>query len=114
MIHFQYKGKGILVLVFPIASLFACMLLMKIIDEYFFQNSLPDGVYSFAFSLSFIITGFWNNWVSRDYFINQYGEKEYFYLEHQFMWIEMKYWSYVFWAIGVFGLIGTLANLITK
>ena|ERR1035437_1131497 len=109
---FQYKGKGILVPVIAIVPIIASSLLTKVFEETFFVHKFHGNVYQIAFGIALIVSGFWNNYASEDYYFDDDGEKHFMEFQNQFMWIEMKLFSYVFWCIGAFALIGGIAEVI--
>ncbi len=105
---FQYKNKGILVLVYVVVSLVVTMSLMALIKAYCFHDKMLKHFYGVAFGVAILVSGFWTYYTSDDYYIDENGEKQYMYFDHQFMFMDMKSWAYVFWAIGGFILLGSV------
>lgn len=110
----QFKAKGILVPIYVIVPLASLFFLSSIISDYFFNEKSLKHFSGIIFGLSLIISGFWTNYSSNDYYIDEDGEKQYMYFDNQFMFIDMKSWAYVFWIIGGVALVGSLIELITK
>ena len=110
--HFQYKGKRILVPVFAITPLIVSTLLTKAVEENFFEHKFHGNVYQVVLGIAILISGFWNNYVCNDYYYEDKGEKHIMDYENQFMWIEMKFFSYIFWVIGVLVLLGGTVEML--
>jgi hypothetical protein len=112
MFHFQYKGKGILVPVLAFVPAVSLSLITKSVQDIFFINKFNEAVYQIVVGISFIISGFWNNYVNEDFFFDDRGQKHFINFQNQFMWIEMKLFSYIFWGLGALILIGGVGELI--
>jgi len=113
MIHFQSKGKGILVPVYAVVPIFVLFLLTKFISESYFNNKIPSPIYQIVSGLSLILSGLWNWKTCENYYIDDNGEKRFIDLNNQFMWINMKVYSCVFWIFGGFALLGGIVELIS-
>lgn len=113
MVHIQWKGKGILVIVFFGVPCFVLLLVTKGIDEYCFDNRFFEETYQVVIGLALIVSGLWTYWASDDYYIDEDGEKQYIYFDHKFMFMDMKIWAYIFWVFGGFTLIGGIVELIS-
>ena len=112
MFHFQYKGKGILVPVFAFVPAVSLLLLTKTAQEAFFVHKFHAAIYQIVIGVSFVLSGFWNNYVNEDFFFDHEGGKHFVDHQNQFMWVEMKFFSYIFWGLGVLILIGGIGDLI--
>lgn len=112
MIHLQFKGKGILVPVFAFVPVLALSLLTSLIHDVFFVDKFHYYVYQIVIGISFILSGFWNNYANKDFYLDDEGEKHFVDFENQFMWIEMKVFSYIFWGLGFLVLIGGIGELV--
>ena len=95
----QSKGKGIMVPIYGIISFIVVYLSAQLIDEYFFNKKLGDIFYGLAICSSIFLAGLWTYLTSIDSFVDEYGEKKYFDMGHEFMFIKMKYWSYIYWFL---------------
>lgn len=114
MIIFQFKAKGILVPIYVIATLVGLFITKSLLNIYIFNEQIPEEVNGVVFSIALLISGFWTYYTSDDFYIDENGEKKYMYFDHQFMYIDMKSWAYVFWTIGGLAFVGSLIELITK
>ena len=114
MIIFQFKAKGILIPVYIIVPLAVLFISTSLLKDYFNIERLPKHLDGLIFGIAILISGFWTNYSSKDYYIDENGEKKYMYFDHQFMYIDMKSWAYVFWTIGGLAFVGSLIELITK
>ena len=108
--HIQWKGKGILVLVYAIVPVFSLFVLTKVIEENLFDKKFPDSVYQIVVGTSLIISGVWNWKTSDDFYIDRNGIKQSMNFDNRFMWIKMKFWSYVFWILSGLVFVNLLEN----
>ena len=112
MIHFQYKGKGILVFVYALVPLITLIILTKLIEEYLFKTKFTEDSYLVTIGVSILISGFWTYYSSYDYYIDKDGEKQYMHFNHQFMFLNMKIWAYIFWVLGGILTLTSIAGLL--
>jgi hypothetical protein len=110
--HFQFRGKGLLVPVFAFVPAICLSLLTVYIQDTFFVNKFHNYVYSIVLGISFILSGLWNNYANEDFYFDDEGEKHFIDCQNQFMWIEMKIFSYFFWGLGALGVVGGIGELI--
>jgi hypothetical protein len=109
---FQFKNKGALVIIHAIVPIATLMILTATLNKYACDGHMPKPVYGIVFGIAFIISGFWTNYSSNDYYLDDDGEKQYMYFDNQFMFLDMKIWPYIFWIIGGFGLVGSVFELV--
>jgi hypothetical protein len=100
MIHFQYKGKGLLILVYFFVPFFSILILSEFIFPYFIERKNLNDAIMIAIGVSLIISGFWTYLTTDEYYTDEHGEKKYVYFDNQFMFLDMKLWSYIFWVVG--------------
>ncbi|HXU26025.1 MAG TPA: hypothetical protein VN698_02245 [Bacteroidia bacterium] len=114
MIHFQFKGKGLLLLVYVFVPFFVMLILTGLFSDYFFNGKLPDRLIICTTGTSLIISGFWNYLTVDEYYIDENGEKQYVYFDNKFMYLDMKIWSYILWFFGGMLLISGLGDFISR
>lgn len=112
--HFQFKGKGILVIVFAIVPFIVLSILTRTIESYFFTSKFSDEIYYLVMGISLLVSGFWNNYSANEYYVDDNGDKQYIEFDNKFMWVDMKLWSYVFWAIGALASVGSLIEIVSN
>lgn len=74
---FQFKNKGALVLIHAIIPVVTLMIITGLINNYICNDHMPKPVYGIVMGIAFIISGFWTNHSSNDYYIDDEGEKQY-------------------------------------
>lgn len=108
----QWKGKGILVLVYAVVPLVALQILTSCINEYCFDKRFPNGTVELVSGIALLLSGLWTHKTADDFYIDEEGEKKFVYFEHKFMYLDMKIWAYIFWVIGGFTFVGGIFELI--
>ena len=100
MIHFHYKGKGLLVLVYFSVPFVVILILSGFLFPDLFKGRKGDEALMITFGISLLISGLLNYLTVDEYYTDENGEKQYVYFDNRFMFLDMKLWSYIFWIGG--------------
>ncbi len=109
LVPYQWKNKGILVPVYAVTSVFGTAMLLGILQRNFGGsfNKVPMA-YGIAFGL--LVAGIWTYLTCESYYKDNEGNKKKLEVEHQFYWIKMKYWAYIYWGIAALIIIDKLSD----
>jgi hypothetical protein len=61
--------------------------------------------------ISMLLAGTFNFFVSKNYYINSNGDREYYEEEGTFMFIKVTLWTRIFFVIGVINILGAIADI---
>tara|TARA_R110002072_G_scaffold3334_1_gene24536 strand:- start:109179 stop:109499 length:321 start_codon:yes stop_codon:yes gene_type:complete len=97
-----WKGKGILIFLYFIATAIVLGVINALLKEYLgLSNQVPFEIFM---GLVLIVTGIWTKLTAEDYYIDEEGRKKYLDIVNDLFFIKMKTWGLILPSIGV-GLI---------
>ena len=108
-----WKNKGILILVYVIATFIVIAILSGILKRNIGGIFAYDYDYRIILGFGFLISGIWTYLTSEE-FIKKDGLKIKVDIENKFFFISMKIWGYVITVAGLFFLIYGLFLTLTS
>lgn len=100
------KGKGVLVFLYLIISVFICAIISGAILRRHPEYDSPYEMY-FTMGIAVLLSSLAVHFTHKDYYRDKEGNKVFFEMEHHLLYIKMKYWVYIYLALGVV-LIGNV------
>ena len=108
LIH-QWKNKGMLVPVYGVTCFVGFNMLLGVL-----QRNI-GGIFNninFAYSsiLGLTVAGIWTYLTCEVYYKDRFGNKKVLDIPHEFYWIKMKHWAYIFWVLAIIFFVYEIAN----
>ncbi len=109
MAFVQFKNKGALVFIYIALALIVAGVLCYFVSGYFPEKFTTD-VFMVCAGVTILIAGYLVQRAEDDHFIDEQGEKHYMHYDNQFMFIPMKVWTWILYAVGIFLFLAVLAD----
>lgn len=100
----NWKGRGILIVVYFIVTTLVVGIGYRLIYEYFGLSGPHPSVWTILGCI-LILTGFWTRFTAKDSYIDPSGREKEIDLENEFFFIKMQTWGIYLPALGLLMLI---------
>ena len=109
LLFFKYKGKGFWVMPTVFVSTILVFMIYLVVNSIlgYAEDRFTSKI---ILGISLIVAGIANSFVTRNYAINLNGEKEYFEIEGQYIYVNVSDWTKILIVIGVIIIVGNVCD----